>query len=276
MNSIFEYLDYRDYLAHYFEERKKSLTLFSYQMFGNKLGLTPSGIFHVLEKKRHLPVRCVPKVKEILKLTGRASEYFDLLLAASRTKNQRSRDDLMHKAFLLRGIRQRDLVKEELTYLRQWWTVIIRSYMEINHGRTDAAKIAQSLIPPISEKQARESITLLRNLGFLRSVSSERVKLVDAHLNVRGTEKAKAIREFQAQVMQAGARSLQTIEPTKRDISTVTMTVDEECFEDIKQMIHEFRNQLQIRVDECTAPKRVMQLNLAFFPVSQDIAEASR
>lgn len=237
--------------------------------------MNPSGIFHVLEKKRHLPVRCAPKAKEILKLTGRASEYFDLLLAASRTKNQRSHDELMQKAFLLRGIRQRDLAKEELTYLRQWWTVIIRSLMDINQGRTDAAAIAQSLIPPITEKQAKESIALLKSLGFLRKISSERVELVDAHLNIRGPEKAKAIREFQAQVMQVGARSLESIDPKRRDISTLTMSVDEECFEDIKQMIHEFRNQLQIRVNECTKAQRVMQLNLAFFPVTQDIVEAS-
>lgn len=275
MNPIFEYQDYRDYLMHYYEERKKSQPLFSYQMFGNILGLNPSGIFHVLEKKRHLPVRCAPKAKEILKLTGRAAEYFDLLLAASRTKKQRSLEELMQKAHLLRGIRQRELAKEELTYVRQWWTVVIRSFMEINQGRTDATAIAQSLIPQITEKQAQDSIALLKSLGFLRRVSSERVELVDAHLNVRGPEKAQAIREFQAQVMQVGARSLENIDPAKRDISTLTMTVDDECFNDIKQMIHEFRDRLQMRVDECTKPQRVMQLNLAFFPVTQDIAEMS-
>ena len=68
--------------------------------------------------------------------------------------------------------------------------------------------------------------------------------------------------------MQFGIRSLSEIPPENRDISTVTMAVDAKGFEDIKNMLKEFRKEIQIRVDKCFVPDRVMQLNLALFPVA--------
>jgi hypothetical protein len=46
------------------------------------------------------------------------------------------------------------------------------------------------------------------------------------------------------------------------------MAVDAKGFNDISNMIREFRKELQIRVDKCSVPDRVMQLNLALFPVA--------
>ena len=39
-------------------------------------------------------------------------------------------------------------------------------------------------------------------------------------------------------------------------------------FEDIKNMIQEFRKEVQVRVDKCGKPTRVLQMNLALFPVA--------
>lgn len=269
MIPIFDCTDYRDLLKSYYEERKASLPLFSYQMYGSKLGINASQLFHVLEKVRHLPVRCAPAAKELLGLTGRASEYFDLLLAASRTRTPHKRDELLNKAFMLRDIRRRDLEAKELKYLRQWWTVVIRSFLEVNQGNSDPKAIAQSIIPPITEEQARESIELLKSLGFVKRITSGRLALTDPHLTIGGPEKSRAIREFQAQVMQIGAQSLETISPEERDISTLTMAIDSECVQDIKGMMKEFRRQLQSRIEESSKTNVVMQLNLAFFPVAK-------
>jgi uncharacterized protein (TIGR02147 family) len=68
--------------------------------------------------------------------------------------------------------------------------------------------------------------------------------------------------------MQFGIRSLNEIPPENRDISTITMAVDSKGFEDLKKMLKEFRKEIQIRVDKCIVPDRVMQLNLALFPVA--------
>lgn len=273
MDSIFEFSDYRDYLKLYYEERKKTHPFFSYQMFGKKLDISPSSLFCVLEKKLHLPVRCAPAAKKCLGLTGRASEYFDLLLAASRTKKAGERERLMKEAFQLKDTQRRSLENDELAYLSQWWTVVLRSFLQINQGKTDLKNIAKSIRPQISESQVRESLELLHKLGFIKKTAHGRVKLSDAHLTIHGADKAKAIRAFQSQVLDLAKSSLQEVPPQERDVSTLTMAIDDDGFEDIKGMLQEFRRQVQIRIDECPAPSRVVQLNLAMFPVSQDVKE---
>lgn len=177
----------------------------------------------------------------------------------------------MAEAFQLKDIQRRTLENDELSYLRQWWTVVIRSFLQINQGKVDAENIAKHLRPQVSTDQVKDSLTLLKNLGFIRKAAHGRVKLADAHLTVSaGTEKTKAIREFQAQVMSLAKASLEEVPPKERDISTLTMAIDEDCIEDIKGMLQEFRRQIQIRIDECPTPTRVVQLNMAMFPVTQE------
>ncbi|MBO7383751.1 MAG: TIGR02147 family protein [Fibrobacter sp.] len=276
MKQIFNYSDYRDYIRDFYLERKKKNPRYSYSVLGTAIGLNASHVFCLVEKTRDLPIRCVPAVKKLMGLENRAAAYFDLLLAASRTKSETTRAEIMEKAALLKDIKKRFLQNKELEYLSQWWTAVIRAVIEVNQGRIDIKKIANSLEPPISEDQARDSIQLLKDLGFIKPINDKRVSLTESHITIGGEERANAIRSFQAEVMKVGARSLREVAPENRDISTLTMPVDQQCFEDIKAMLQEFRQEVQIRVDKCKHPSRVMQMNLAFFPVALSKKEAEK
>ncbi|WP_173364940.1 TIGR02147 family protein [uncultured Fibrobacter sp.] len=266
--TIYDYTDYRDIIRDFYLEKKNGNGRYSYSVLGQAIGLNASHVFCIVEKKRNLPVRCVPAVKRILGLTGRAARYFDLLLAASRTKSEKTKTEILAKAFLLRDVKTHSLADKEQKYLSDWWTPVIRALIEVNQGKVDVKEISESLEPSIEEDKVQESIDILNELGFIQDLGNGRVKLADAHINIAGEQRAQAIRQFQANVMQIGARSLNTIDPADRDISTLTMAVDQQGFEDIKAMIQEFRKDVQIRVDKCGKPTRVLQMNLALFPVA--------
>ena len=268
MPSIYDYTDYRDIIRDFYLEKKKKNAKYSYSVLGMAIGLNASHVFCIVEKKRNLPVRCVPAIKKVLGLTGRAARYFDLLLAASRTKSEKTREEILAKAVLLRDVKKHVLENKEIKYLSDWWTPVIRALIEVNQGKVDVKTIAECLEPAIGEEKVLESIDLLKDLGFIQDLGNGRVKIADSHINISGEERAQAIRAFQAAVMQIGARSLQTIAPEDRDISTLTMAVDQQGFEEIKSMIQEFRKDVQIRVDKCGKPTRVLQMNLALFPVA--------
>ena len=268
MPTIYDYTDYRDAIRDFYLEKKKSNSKYSYSVLGLAIGLNASHVFCVVEKKRNLPVRCVPAIKKLLGLTGRAAQYFDLLLAATRTKSEKTREEILAKASLLRDVKKHYLQEKEQKYLSDWWTPVIRALIEVNQGRINAQEIAETLEPNIGVESVQESIDLLKDLGFIQPLGNGLVKLADAHINISGEERAQAIRQFQANVMQIGARSLNVIPPKDRDISTLTMAVDQKGFEDIKNMIQEFRKEVQVRVDKCGKPTRVLQMNLAMFPVA--------
>lgn len=269
MGAVFDVTDYRDLLHSYYEERKTQMPLYSYRMLGSKLGLDASQLFRIMQKEQHLPGRCVPAAKELLGLTGRAAEYFELLIAASRSRTQQKRQELLDKAFALRDVRRHELGEKELMFLSQWWIATVRAFLEVSKGNADPALISRSLIPSISEDQARDAVELLKDLGMVKRLPSEKLALAEPHLTVGGPAKAKAVRQFQKQVMQLGADSLDGVPVEQRDVSTLTMAVDEEALQDLKEMAREFRRQVQKRVEECAGPDRIMQLNMALFPVAR-------
>jgi len=268
MRSIFEYLDYRDLLKDAFEDRKASSPLYSYRMMAEALGQDTSNIFRILQKDAHLPARCQSRAIEYLNLTGRSAEYFVLLIAYSREKDQQARHEILEKAMSLRDVANRQLGEQELAYFRDWWVVAIRSLLEVVDGRVNPAALGQRLCPQIPKEEVDKALDMLLELGLVRKASSSRLVLADAHLNAGGEEKTQAVRHFQRQILALASESLERFPKDQRDVSTLTLAVDKTAFVEIRGMLREFRQQIQKRVEESPRPDRVMQLSMAFFPLA--------
>lgn len=268
MRPVFEYLDYRDLLKDAYEERKSQLPLFSYRMMAEHLGMDSSYLFRILQKDLHLPSRCQPRAVEYLGLTGRAADYFLMLLAYARERGSQAKQLILEKAMALRDVERRRLEEQELAFFRDWWVVAVRSLLEITDGRAHAKEIASLLNPPIDEQQVQSALELLNELGLVKKLASGRLAVSDAHLTAGGEEKTQAVRHFQRQILALASESLERFPKDLRDVSTLTLTIDEAAFKDIREMLRESRRQIQKRVEESAHPDRVMQLSMAFFPLT--------
>ena len=260
--------DYRDFLKEYYERRKAEMPLYSYRMMGDKLGLDSSYLYRVLQKKQHLPAHALPAAKDILALSGRQAEYFELLYSAAVTKDKGKREEIMAKALSLRDVHLHSLQQAELKLLESWWIPAVRAYLELNGGVVNLKQIAKDICPPITEEQAKEAIDTLLEVGLVKKMASGKLSLTDAHLTVGGPEKKTAVRKFQRQILGLAADSLESTPVEERNISTLTLSVDQPCFDDLGDMLKEFRRLVQKRVDGVKNPDRVMQLSMAFFPVA--------
>ena len=223
----------------------------------------------MLQKKQHLPAHVIPAAKELLDFDGRSAEYFDLLVAAGVVKSADKKAELMAKAVALRDVERHSLQQADLKLLENWWIPAVRAYLELNGGVVNIKKIAKDLCPPITEEQAAEAIEILKEVGLVKNVASGRLALTDAHLTVSGQEKSAAVRHFQKQVLFLASEALDSVPVNERNISTLTLSVDQACFDDLGEMLREFRRLVQKRVDESKRPDRVMQLSMAFYPVAK-------
>lgn len=267
VTSVFEYLDYRDLLKDHYENRKSEEPFFSYRLMAEQIGLDSSYLFRILQKDYHLPHQHVPRVLEILGLSGRSAEYFQMLIAYARARSQRAKQEILEKALALRDIGRRSLAERELGLFRDWWVPAVRCLVEVVEGRANPGELASRIRPGITEEQARAAVELLLDLGLLRKAAGGRLQLHDAHLSAGGPEKAEAVRVFQDQVLQLAQGALKDVPPQERDISTLTFAVDGSSFAEIREMLRECRRQIQKKVDESRSPDRVMQLAIACFPL---------
>ena len=78
-----------------------------------------------------------------------------------------------------------------------------------------------------------------------------------------------AVRHFQKEVLSLASDALDNIPVDERNISTLTLSVDQSCFDDLGDMLREFRRLVQKRVDSAKNPDRVMQLSMAFYPIAR-------
>ena len=269
MRPIFEYLDYRDLLKDSFEERKSSDPSFTYKKMAEALGLHTSNIFRVIQKETHLPARCQSRAIDFLALTDRNAAYFLLLVGYARERNGKARQEILEKAMALRDVNRVDLGEKELAYFRDWWVVAVRGVLEMVDGRANPAEIAAKLHPKVSEAQVTAALDLLQELGLVKKASSGRLIVREPHLGVaRSAEKVQAVRGYQRQTLALASESIERFPPEVRDVTTLTMAVDRDIFGHVREMLRECRLQIQKSSDEAKSPDRVMQLVMAYFPLT--------
>lgn len=268
MRPVFDYLEYRDLLKEAYEERKASMPLYSYRMMGDKLGVDGSYLFRVLQKELHLPARCMPQAVEFLGLSGRSAEYFQLLAAYQREKKAKARTEILDKALSLRDVVRSKVEEKELSFFRDWWVVAVRCLLEVVDGRANPKELASRLNPKVSETEVRDALDLLLELGLVKKGPSGRLVLSQTHLTALGDEKSKAVRAFQRQVLAMAQESIERFPKGTRDVSTLTVAIDQSAMSEIREMMRESRRQIQKRVEEVSRPDRVMQIAMAFFPLA--------
>lgn len=272
MRSVFEYLEYRDLLKEAYDERKATMPLFSYRMMGDRLEVDGSYLFRILQKELHLPSRCLPRAVEFLGLTGRSAEYFQLLAAYQRERGTKARQEILEKALSLRDVERSKLQNDELAFFNNWWVVAVRCLLEVVNGRANPAEIAGRIQPSISEEDARKSLDLLLELGLVKKASSGKLVLAQTHLTAAsGPDKALAVQGFQKKMLRLAEESFERFPKGQRDVSTLSVAIDELAWKEIREMLRESRRQIQKRVEESTHPDRVMQIVMAFFPLAPEV-----
>lgn len=268
MLNIDEIGDYRDLLKNYFAERKLEFSLYSYKMMGQKLGLETSQMYRVLNKELHLPNRSIPFAKELLGLKGRDGELLEILVAASKTRSQAKKDKLYRMAIALKDVKMRTIDSTELQFFGKWWIPVVRTLIEMNGGMAVVSRMVKQIKPAVSREQVELAIDVLKELKLITPIASERYAVSQANFTSSGTAKVTAIRSYQNQLLALAQNALATIDPAERNVSSLLVGVDDDCFSDLKEMTLEFRRQVQKRVEEVQKPSRIMQFVFALYPVA--------
>lgn len=133
----------------------------------------------------------------------------------------------------------------------------------------DFAQLAKEVEPSIDTRQAKRSVELLIELGFLLLDDSGVIRYADPVINSADQLSVTAIKQYHAKMIELGKESIERFPSEKREISTVTARISETGFERIKTRIQEFRRELLQIIHDDESVDRVVQINMQMFPVSQ-------
>jgi len=268
MAKVFEYLDYRTFLSDFYQEYKSINPNFSYRYIGKKVGMDHSLLVKVLLGKRHISNTKISLFIGFCKLDKRESEYFTQLVAFCKSKKNEDIKKHFEKLLSLKKYPSQTVEFEQYQYYQKWYYSAIRASLEYFKFKNSYSELAKHVTPAITPKEAKEAITLLKSLGFIKLGKKGYYDLTESHLTSGEVWKPQAIKNYQRETIKLSEESLERHAKELRDVSSITMAINGKDIEGIKEQLKRCRESIISLVGEIKDPNCVYQLNLQLIPLT--------
>jgi uncharacterized protein (TIGR02147 family) len=272
MKDLIDYFDYRQFLRDFYEEKKKNNYFYSFRFMAEKVGMDHSLLVKVLLGKRHISSSNVKQFAHLCGFSSLEEKYFETLVNFDKARSESQSKVYFEKLLSLKHHTAKRIEEDQYEYFKKWYYAAFRSLLDIYEFKGDDYKLlGEQLNPRISEREAREAMDLLEKLGFISKDRDGIYRVTEAHVSTGEKWRSLAIKNFQKEIIALSLYSLDQGAQETRDISTVTMSITEDGFKEIKELAKEFRAAVIKRVNEMNMEPRdrVYQLNMQFIPLSR-------
>ncbi len=268
MSTVFEYLEYRDFLRDFYEDQKGCHAYFSYRYFGKRIGVDASFLVKVLQKQMHLSTKTIPRLITFLKLGIREAEYFELLVSFNKAKKNSDIKLYFEKLLSYRQPYVKTLDAEQYSFFKNWYNIAIYELLTFKPFRGSIQELTQKLNPPISVREAKQALTLLQTLGLITKEKDGTLTVTDKLVTTGEKWRSIAINNFQKSMITLSEEALERFPKKERDISTVTVSLSRGQFEVMKEKIKAMRRELLEMADSEEHADEVFQVNFQIFPLT--------
>ena len=269
--SIYEYVDYRQFLKDHYEARKKQDPKYSFRFFARRAGLSSSNFLKlVMDGKRNLGAATINRFVRALKLSPKEAPFSAALVPFDRAETVVERTRASGGGAPNRRFRRaRRLEGPLFRYLTRWYYPAVRELAGRVDFKEDPTWIAAQLTPKITVVQARSALRTLQELGLLVPDESGRLVRGDTSLTTGHEGRSVAIPAYHRQMIERAADAIERVAPEQRDVSALTVCIKAQSLAELKHRIHRFPEEMLDLCDRETEPEQVYQLCIQLFPLSR-------
>lgn len=251
---------------------KKTKKAFSYRYFAKKAGFSsPSALKLILDRKRGMTDTSVSKISRGLELSTVEAEYLLALVRFAQEKNLDKKKEHYSQCVKIRKKKSiQSLSSDQFGYFSTWYHPAVRELVKHRDFQGDPAWIAEKVFPPITKRQASQSLELLLALGLIKRDGRGSFVQVDRAIATERELTSMVVRQFHKTMGKKAIESLQTVEPEDRDITGITFGIPKGKIKELKDKIAEMRKELTSTIgslDEST--DEVYHLNIQLFPLTK-------
>ncbi|NLE01768.1 MAG: TIGR02147 family protein [Fibrobacter sp.] len=267
--NIYDYLDYRQLLADIIQKKREEKPYFSYRWLSKKAGIQSSGFISlVLTGKRNISTELAARLCTIFQFNTKETAYFILLVKYSLVQNADEKKNIFDQIIALRPLGIRTLQTDQQEYFNRWYYAAVRELVSVSRVGDDYKLIADTLIPKITAQEAQNAVELLLRLHLIEKDDNGVFRRTDPVVSTAGAPiEVAAIHKYQIETMDLAKNALFNINKSERDISTVTLSTDDEGIRMIKERIEQCRADIMAIAKQSRNSRRIMQLNMQFFPL---------
>ncbi len=244
------------WLENLLAEKIKKNPQFSLRAFARLVDVSPAVLSRILSGKRKLTFNLAVRIADALVLgpIERDTLYSFFTGAAS----ERSDEDRHEK----------ELSIDCFNAMKEWYHYGITQLLYIEAFQEDPKWIAKML--SITELEAKLAVDRLLRLEILDRDENGRLYRTAAHLSTSTDIASAGIRHFQKQILEKSIYSLEHDELSERDITSITIAINEERIPEAKKEIMRFRKRMAEFLGE-GEKTRVYNLGIHLIPLSKSI-----
>ncbi len=239
--SIFNYQDMSFFIKDQIEYLKKSDRSYSVLTMSKKLRrISPALISLIIKGKRKITLDRIDELAKLLQLSLIEKNYLkDCITPTPPHDSDSSPLSLVDKRKISR------VQSVSLHLLNDWLNVYVKDSFQIPAIQKNPELIYSQLAHIATRKRIQRSFAFLIREGYLRRTLDNQVVVeTDLALTESPIPNIK-IRQFHKAALEIAKQSLETVEMDKRLINSLVLPLNEEKFEELKELIHHFAHQLK-------------------------------
>lgn len=246
-------LNFRLWLQSKLMEKCKVNSRYSLRAFAAFLQMDPSSVSQLLSGKRKASNKVIRHVCDRLSATPRETNEF--LVVAKRKKH-------------IPQVPEYSLVTEDaFAYISNWYHYAILELTYVESFESDPSWIARTL--GISVTEAKIALERLLRLGLLKEEDGVYKKTNQFITNIpKAGYSSNPQKELQRQILQKALLALDSVDPTDRDMTSMTMAIDVDRLPEAREVITKFRRELCALLEN-GEQTRVYNLGIQLYPVSE-------
>lgn len=271
MVSIFDYTNYSLFLKAYYEHEKSVKPHFSYQYLADKCGFkSKSYLYKVIKGEKALNVSSALRIASFMKLKKRETDYFEAIVQFTNSKQSSEKEFYFKKLQQFSGSSEQSIIrKHQYDYFTHWYNCAIRELATIIDWHDDYDYLAKLVVPHITARQAKQSVDLLCELGFITRTVHGTYERSDAVITTGADVVSVAVNQFQKKNLQLASEAIDRFARPDRSISTLTVSVNAEGVQRISKEIALCRQRILSLVAEYPEVDSVYQVNFQSFPLTK-------
>lgn len=263
-SNIYQFTDFRKFLADYQENRQAAEPSFTRTEFCIQLGLPHTrSYFNDVVQGRRVTKNMLWRFVRVIGLNGTEASYFEAMIRFGQSKNGAAREAALNDMMKINPNPQAIVDPDSYAFFGAWYNSTVFAILDVLNVGDDLSELSGRIFPPVPLKKLKESLALMQKMNLVRKNAHGYWKPTRDSLSTVQQSKDKLILQYQKQCLELSRQALESAGGESRDMTTFTFSVSPRARKLIDDETEHYKSRIRrIVVADKDAPTGVEHINL--------------
>ena len=238
-------LNYKEILLREYKKRKQRNPRYTLNSFARDLQISNSRLSQILKGKLGLSEKAAVLLSEALKLSESESKVFCLTAKLSSSRRSIDKEKAKRKLTEIKSkMKFKEVDLRRFSLVSDWYYYALLEALNVKSVKSDYSNLEEiSKFCNLDSGLVRKTYDELLTEGFIQSVNGL-LKEKNSYTATPSDIPSDSIKEYQSQIIKRAERSILAQDLTKRDISSIVISINKRDIERLKDKIKKFRRNI--------------------------------